>query len=74
MKALHFLTQHLGKRWRESNTSSQISEALPQKKSILPDISLQRLHNSRRLQKIHPPLMLGVTVVALTSVVGYRFY
>lgn len=74
MKALHFLTQHLGKRWRESNTSSQISEALPQKKSILPDISLQRLHNSRRLQKIHPPLMLGVTVVALTSVVGHRFY
>jgi putative nucleotidyltransferase with HDIG domain len=74
MKAFHSLTQHLGKRRRESNPSSQISEALPQKKAILPDISLQRLHNSRRLQKIHPPVMLGVAVVALTSVVGYRFY
>ena len=74
MKAFQFLTQHWGKQRRESYSPSQLARALPEKKAILPDISLQRLHKSRRLQKVHPPLMLGVTIVALTSVVGYRFY
>ena len=74
MKAFQFLTQYWGKRRRDSHPPSQLAQALPEKKAILPNISLQRLHNSRRLQKVHPPLMLGVTIVALTTVVGYRFY
>lgn len=74
MKAFHSLTQHLRKRRRESNASSQIAKALPENQASLPDISWQRLHNSWHLRKVHPPLMLGVTVVALTSIVGYRFY
>lgn len=33
-----------------------------------------RLYRSKTIRWIHPPLMFGVTVVGLTSVVGYRYY
>lgn len=75
MKAFHFLTQHWGKQRRvKSHSPSHLVQALSEKKAILPDISLERLHKSRRLQKAHPPLMLVVAIITLTSVVGYRFY
>ena len=35
---------------------------------------LSKLHKSKPIRKIHPPLMLGITVISLTSVIGYRFY
>ncbi|MGL5033135.1 MAG: hypothetical protein ACRC6M_04960, partial [Microcystaceae cyanobacterium] len=34
----------------------------------------QRVHDSRKLRRLHHPLMFGLTVISLTSVVGYRFY
>ena len=33
-----------------------------------------RLHKARWMRTAHPPLMFGITVLALTGVVGYRFY
>jgi membrane-associated HD superfamily phosphohydrolase len=33
-----------------------------------------KLHKSKPIRRIHPPLMWGITVVSLTSVIGYRFY
>ncbi|GBF79410.1 metal-dependent phosphohydrolase [Aphanothece sacrum FPU1] len=35
---------------------------------------LEKLHGCVPIRKIHPPLMWGLTVVSLTSVIGYRFY
>ncbi|WP_228024211.1 HD family phosphohydrolase, partial [Synechocystis salina] len=34
----------------------------------------QKIHRSRFVRIAHPPVMLGITVVSLTGVVGYRFY
>lgn len=34
----------------------------------------QKLHRSKLIRLAHPPVMLGVAVVTLTGVVGYRFY
>ncbi|MFN9175361.1 MAG: HDIG domain-containing metalloprotein [Synechocystis sp.] len=34
----------------------------------------QKLHRSKLIRIAHPPVMLGVTVVTLTGIVGYRFY
>ena len=76
MKAFQTLAQYMGK-WRRSSHSSTTKgeHAAPPKEPVKAlNSPLNRIHCSRRLQKIHGPLMLGVTVGALTSIVGYRFY
>ncbi|MDJ0660159.1 MAG: HD family phosphohydrolase [Crocosphaera sp.] len=35
---------------------------------------LSKLHKSKPIRQLHPPLMWGITVISLTSVIGYRFY
>ena len=35
---------------------------------------INKLHKSQPIRKVHPPLMWGLAVVSLTSVIGYRFY
>ena len=35
---------------------------------------LAKLHQSKSIKKIYPPLMWGITVISLSSVIGYRFY
>lgn len=35
---------------------------------------LQNIYSSRHLKKAHPPMMLAMTVVSLTIIVGYPFY
>ncbi len=35
---------------------------------------LSKLHKSKPIRTLHPPLMWGLTVISLTSVIGYRFY
>ncbi|XTZ20184.1 MAG: hypothetical protein ACQZ3M_01300, partial [cyanobacterium endosymbiont of Rhopalodia fuxianensis] len=34
----------------------------------------QKLHSSSSLRKIHPPMMWGLAIISLTSVISYRFY
>ena len=33
-----------------------------------------KIHKSKPMRTLHPPLMLGLTVMSLTTVIGYRFY
>ena len=77
MKAFQTLAQYVGK-WRRSrhspNSAREDSASISPKLIANPNTAFNRIHCSRRLQKIHAPLMLGITVTALTSVVGYRFY
>ena len=34
----------------------------------------EKLHCSKMGKRIHPPMMFGIAVISLTSIVGYRFY
>lgn len=83
MRTFQSLTQTLERWWRHArrNPSPLPSKGLPQpgmvaavKTPEAPARLLRRLHQSESVKKIHPPVMLGLAVVSLTSAVGYRFY
>ena len=50
------------------------NSCLPPKKANSPPNVFQKVCGSRRIRQIHPPVMLGITVMSLTGVIGYRFY
>lgn len=88
MKTFHFLTQSLDQWRRRSNHHSLHSRSRKTNLSTihapthsvdnLSQSSLEPLHGSfppaKQGSKIQPPVMLLLSVVSLTSVVGYRFY
>ncbi|MEA5536036.1 HD family phosphohydrolase [Crocosphaera sp. XPORK-15E] len=81
MKTLQFLTQHLEKLRQQYQNSRGLSSkegktTAPKKSSTAPQSSnwLAKLHKSQSIRNIHPPVMWGLAVVSLTSVIGYRFY
>ncbi|MDJ0511107.1 MAG: HD family phosphohydrolase [Crocosphaera sp.] len=81
MKTLQLLKQNFEK-LRQKYQNSRVSrlkaqETLNNKSPSTPPHEsnwLSKLHKSKPIKKIHPPLMLGITVISLTSVIGYRFY
>ncbi len=81
MKTLQFLTKSLDK-WRknyknrDSSPSRNVDASATPPKSQSSDAGdfFHKLHSSSSLRKIHPPLMWGLAIVSLTSVIGYRFY
>ena len=75
MKPISALSQAVMSRLGKSDRNS--TTTIPPHKPSQPtegDSIWQKLHRSKLIRIAHPPVMLGVTVVALTGVVGYRFY
>ncbi|WP_044106865.1 HD family phosphohydrolase [cyanobacterium endosymbiont of Epithemia turgida] len=80
MKKLH-LTQSLDK-WRKNYRNFSFSLLRNIDASPMPHKSqskhapnfFQKLHSSSSLRKIHPPMMWGLAIISLTSVISYRFY
>ncbi|MGK7940228.1 MAG: HD family phosphohydrolase [Crocosphaera sp.] len=81
MKTLQLLKQNFEK-LRQKYQNGRVSRLKDQQNldhkspstSLLESDWLSKLHKSKPIKKIHPPLMLGLTVISLTSVIGYRFY
>ncbi|MEB3309129.1 MAG: HD family phosphohydrolase [Snowella sp.] len=78
MKPFQNFNQSLQDWWRSSHdkwTKEPLSFSLlpPQKTPRCPGI-LHKICCSRRIRKIHSPVMFGIAVVSLTGVIGYRFY
>lgn len=81
MKTLQFLRQYLEKLGLSDENGRGLS-FIDQKSSKTnlgtnkPHSSdwINKLHKSQPIRKVHPPLMWGLAVVSLTSVIGYRFY
>ncbi|MEB3227066.1 MAG: HD family phosphohydrolase [Synechocystis sp.] len=75
MKPISALSQAVMSRFGRNNHPSA-----PTVKPLKPghpgadDTLWQKLHRSKLIRVAHPPVMLGVTVIALTGIVGYRFY
>ncbi|MDJ0729364.1 MAG: HD family phosphohydrolase [Crocosphaera sp.] len=81
MKTLQLLKRNLEKlrqHYQKSRPSSQLENQDLAKKVPAKPLHhsdwLTKLHKSKPIRQIHPPLMLGITVISLTSVIGYRFY
>ncbi|MEM8778065.1 MAG: HD family phosphohydrolase [Cyanobacteria bacterium P01_G01_bin.49] len=81
MKTVQFLRQYIEKLRHPSGDDPSLSPTKekslhkPPKPNIRkPSNWLEKLHNSQSIRNIHPPLMWGLAVVSLTSVIGYRFY
>jgi cyclic-di-AMP phosphodiesterase PgpH len=80
MKKLH-LTQSLDK-WRKNYRNFSFALLRNIDASPMPHKSqskhapnfFQKLHSSSSLRKIHPPMMWGLAIISLTSVISYRFY
>ena len=81
MKKLQSLTKSLD-RWRKYYQDRSLSpssniDASPMSRkfqsSHAPNF-FQKLHSSSSLRKIHPPMMWGLAIISLTSVISYRFY
>ena len=77
MKALSLLQEaiqaKLGRSGHLASATTQSSDSSKQGSSLRHSW-WEKLQQNRAIRIAHPPLMLGVTVVALTGVVGYRFY
>lgn len=73
MKAIFALRQAVASQLKKSTASShplpRTTASTSQDETIW-----QKIHRSRFVRIAHPPVMLGITVVSLTGVVGYRFY
>ncbi len=76
MKALSFLSQAVQSRFSRNKSVDSSTTAADIKATITPtgDNLWQKLHCSRAIRIAHPPVMFGLTVMALTGVVGYQFY
>jgi putative nucleotidyltransferase with HDIG domain len=81
MNTLQLLKQNLEKLRQkyQSRRRSLLKENQPlEKKSSSTTLNnsdwLAKLHKSKPIRQIHPPLMWGIAVISLTSVIGYRFY
>ena len=81
MKTLQLLKQNLEKlrqqyqniRRSSINEDQHLAKKVPSKPLHRSDW-LNKLHKSKPIRQLHPPLMWGITVISLTSVIGYRFY
>ena len=84
MKPFQTVHQSLQGWWRDSK-DHQTKVPLwlrlfPPKPSLFPKTDksapnvLQKVCCSRKIRKIHSPVMFGLTVVSMTGVIGYRFY
>ncbi|WP_107670951.1 HD family phosphohydrolase [Cyanothece sp. BG0011] len=81
MKTLQLLKRNLEKlrqQYKKGRRSplqeaQSLSKKVPSKPPYQSDW-LNKLHKSKPLRQLHPPLMWGLTVISLTSVIGYRFY
>ena len=73
MKAIFALRQAVASQLKKSTAPShplpRTAASTSQDETIW-----QKIHRSRFVRIAHPPVMLGITVVSLTGVVGYRFY
>ncbi|MGK7954624.1 MAG: hypothetical protein AB4063_05085, partial [Crocosphaera sp.] len=83
MKTLQLLKRNLEKLRRRYHKSGRLPlsdnqnlvKKVPSSSQTLRQSNwLTKLHKSKPIRQLHPPLMLGITVVSLTSVIGYRFY
>ncbi|MFM7573493.1 MAG: HD family phosphohydrolase [Snowella sp.] len=84
MKPFQTVHQSLQGWWRDSKDHQTKAplwlRLLPPKPSLFPKTDksapnvLQKVCCSRKIRKIHSPVMFGITVVSMTGVIGYRFY
>ena len=84
MKPFQTVHQSLQGWWRDSKAHQTKAplwlSLLPPKPSSFPKTDksapnvLQKVCCSRKIRKIHSPVMFGITVVSMTGVIGYRFY
>lgn len=78
MKPFQNFNQSLQDWWRNSQdkwTKEPLSFPFlsPQKSASCPSI-LNKICCSRRIRKVHSPIMFGIAAISLTGVIGYRFY
>ena len=76
MKTLQLLKRNLEKlrkRYQKGRPSPLSDKKVPSQPLRQSDW-LTKLHKSKPIRQLHPPLMWGITVISLTSVIGYRFY
>ncbi|MEB3160144.1 MAG: hypothetical protein VKL20_01650, partial [Synechocystis sp.] len=74
MKPISALSQAVISRLGKSDRGPTPTALHKSSQSVDSESIWQKLHRSKLIRIAHPPVMLGVTVVALTGVVGYRFY
>lgn len=70
MKTFQFLRQYWKKRGKSADEARRLSTSVDTQPAHL----ITKLHKSQPIRKVHPPLMWGLAVISLTSVIGYRFY
>ena len=81
MKSLQLLKQNIGKLRQKylkgHHLHGQKDQTLAKKAPVQPLHKYDwftKLHKSKPIRTLHPPLMLGLSVISLTTVIGYRFY
>ncbi len=81
MKRLQLLKQNidkLGQKYLKGHhLYGQKDKTLAKKSPVQPLHKydwFSKLHKSKPIRTLHPPIMLGLSVISLTIVIGYRFY